>query len=52
MKKVYLLEHTYTLWDINETKTIWIYSSNELALKAIKRLKNKKWFIDNNNNNN
>lgn len=44
MENVFILEHTYELDDIEETKFIGVYTSEILAKEAIERLKSKPGF--------
>lgn len=44
MENVFILEHTYELDDIEETKFIGVYTSEILAKEAIERLKSKLGF--------
>ena len=46
MKYVYLLEHSYELNDSEESKFIGIYSNEQLAEKAITKLKEESGFKD------
>lgn len=50
MKYVYLLEHSYELNDLEETKFIGIYSNKQEAEKAIIKLKQQSGFKDKPNN--
>jgi len=46
MKEVYILEHSYEINNLDETKFIGIYSSLDEAQKAIERLKKQPGFKD------
>ncbi|SHI89088.1 hypothetical protein SAMN02745163_00948 [Clostridium cavendishii DSM 21758] len=46
MKYVYLLQHSYEINEVDETKTIGIYTSEENALNVIEKYKSLPGFKD------
>lgn len=46
MKTAFILQHSYELEGVEEIKFIGVYSSEEEASKAIKRLKEKPGFVN------
>ena len=44
MKYVYVVQHSHSIGDCDDTKFIGVFSSEKKALKAIKKLKKQKGF--------
>ena len=44
MKYVYVVQHSHSVGDCDDTKFIGVFSSEKKALKAIKKLKKQKGF--------